>query len=147
MKRDLPGAFAVAGKLVIIFLIGVLPGACASIPHDPNFEGEPAGAIAEPPRCVEFCWIMTARNHNYSAARVYINGRRVATLGGMTSKDVGIPITRSMLDGTGCMTVFVKLLPDTKSSSSTACPAPGARLDLAIEGSSGGYPLHLWLKD
>jgi hypothetical protein len=91
---------------------------------------------------------MTARNDNYSEARVYINGQRAATLPGMMRRAVGIPIRRSMLDGAGCMEVFVKLYSDTKTaSSSKACPIPGSQLQLAIEESYGGHPLNLWLQD
>lgn len=54
----------------------------------------------------------------------------------------------SMLDGAGCMTVLVKLYPDTKTAySSRARPIPGSRLELAIAESYGEHPLHLWLQD
>jgi hypothetical protein len=92
--------------------------------------------------------VLAARNDNYFEARVYINGRRAATLPGMMAKAVGIPIRRSTLDGAGCMVVFVKLYPDNKAAySSNACPVPGSQLELAIDESYGGHPLRLWLQD
>jgi hypothetical protein len=137
IERYVAGVLTSLGILVIMLLMG----ACASIQRDPSYE-------EEAPRCTEICWVMTVRNDNYSEARVYINGQRAATLPGMMRRAVGIPIRRSMLDGAGCMEVFVKLYSDTKTaSSSKACPIPGSQLQLAIEESYGGHPLNLWLQD
>lgn len=140
------GELVFAGMLAVTFLMLVLLQACASIPHDPSYDGAPDRA--EKPRCTDVCWVMAARNDNFYEARVYINGQRKATLPGMMAKAVDIPITRSMLDAAGCMIVFVKLYPETKTAySSNACPVPGSRLELGIEESYGGHPLHLWLQD
>ena len=134
------------GDLPKTILMCALLGACASIPQNRNYDG--AAEQVEAPRCIDICWVMSVRNDNYYEARVYISGQRVATLPGMMRKDVGIPITRSMLDGAGCMAVEVKLYPDTKSaSSSRQCPTPGSRLELAIAESYGEHPLHLYLQD
>jgi hypothetical protein len=144
------------------FLMSVLLRACATVPHSPSYyeereqvEGERERLEAgepekvEAPRCTDICWVMLARNDNFYEARVYIGGQRVARLPGMMAKDVAIPIRRSMLDGTGCMVVFVELYPDTKAAySSKQCPVPGrSRLELAIAESCGGHPLQLWLQD
>ena len=132
--------------VVLTFTMVVLLQACATIKHDPTYDGAPQ--LAEKPRCTDVCWVMSARNDNFYEARVYINGQRAATLPGMMAKGVGIPIRRSMLDGAGCMVVFVKLYPDMNTAySSNACPVPGSQLELAVEESYGGHPLHLWLQD
>jgi hypothetical protein len=146
MKRYVGGLLAVLGILLITLMMSAMLGACASMPHDPSYDG--ARELVEAPRCTDACWVLSARNDNYYEARVYINGQRAATLPGMMAKAVGIPITRSMLNGAGCMAVFVKLYPDTKTAySSDACPVPGSQLELAVEPSYGGHPLHLWLQD
>jgi hypothetical protein len=146
MKRYVGGLLAVLGILLITLMMTAMLGACASIPHDPGYDG--ARELVEAPRCTDTCWVMSARNDNFYEARVYINGQRAATLPGMMGKAVGIPITRSMLNGAGCMMVFVKLYPDTKTAySSDACPVPGSQLELAVDASYGGHPLHLWLQD
>jgi len=91
---------------------------------------------------------MSASNDNYFEARVYILGQRVATLPGTMAKGVAIPVKRSMLDGSGCMEVLVKLFPDTKAAySSKVCPVTGSRLELAVADSYGQMPLHVWLQD
>jgi hypothetical protein len=146
IEKHMDGELVVPGMLVVTLLMVVLLQACASIPHDPNYDG--ASDKAERPRCTNVCWVLAARNDNYFEARVYINGQRAATLPGMMAKAVVIPITRSMLDAAGCMVVFVKLYPDTKAAySSNACPVPGSRLELGIDDSYAGRPLHLWLQD
>ena len=139
--------------LVWTFLMSVLLAGCASIPRYPNYDGaseqaEGASVQVEAPRCINICWLMSARNDNYFEARVYILGQRVATLPGTMAKGVRIPVKRSMLDGSGCMEVLVKLFPDTKAAySSKVCPVTGSRLELAIADSFGQMPLHVWLQD
>jgi hypothetical protein len=114
--------------------------------HVPSYDG--ALEKAQAPRCTDVCWVMAAKNDNFYEARVYINGQRVATIPGMAAKAVAIPATRSMLDGAGCMTVFVKLYPEMKTAfSSDTCPVPGSQLELSVEESLGGNPLRLWLQD
>jgi hypothetical protein len=131
---------------VPILVMGVLMEACATVPRAASYDE--ATEQVEMHRCTDICWVMSARNNNYSEARVYINGRRAATLPGLMGKDVAIPIRRSMLDGAGCMVVFVKLYPEMNTAySSNECPVPGSRLELAIEESNGNYPLRLWLQD
>ena len=130
----------------LFLLTSILLGACASIPNDLDYSGAPE--ILETPRCIDVCWVMLTRNDNFNEARVYISGQRVATLPGMMAKNVAIPIRRSMLDGAGCLVVFVNLYPDAKTESSTKqCPVAGSRLELAIPESNGAHPLNLWLQD
>ena len=146
MRRN---AERLAEVMIPLLMSVLLLGACASMPrasmsHAQSYDGE--SDQAEAPRCTDVCWVMSARNDNYYEARVYISGQKVATLPGMTAKDVRIPIRRSMLDATGCMVVFVRLFPDTKGAySSQECPVPGSRLELAVGTSSGIFPLHVWL--
>jgi hypothetical protein len=145
MKRYVGGLFAVLGILLITLMMTAMLGACASIQHDPSYDGAPE---AQAHRCTDVCWVLAAKNDNFYEARVYINGQRVATIPGMAAKAVAIPVTRSMLDAAGCMTVFVKLYPEMKTAfSSNACPVPGSQLELSVEESLGGYPLRLWLQD
>lgn len=152
-KREenyIDGVLTVPGLLAILFTMVVLLGGCASLPRDTEYDGAVGGAVgpSEPARCTDICWVMTARNDNYYEARAYINGRRIATLPGLMANPVAIPISRSMLDGAGCMVVFVQLYPDTKRASSTReCPVPGSRLQLAVGESYGGFPLQLYLQD
>lgn len=123
--------FACAALLA--FLAGLIMAGCASVPREP---------------CLDRCWVMQARNDNYYEARVYVNGARVATLPSLMGKSVGIPITRSMLDGAGCLVVYVRLYPDSKTASSEReCPNDRSRLELSIEESYGMHPLHVWLNN
>lgn len=93
-------------------------------------------------------WVIRAQNDNYDEARVYINDVRVATLPGNMSKSVGIPVTRSMLTGDGCLVAYVKLWPSEKAiHSDHVCPVRGSRLSLSIEESYGRFPLHVWFVD
>lgn len=139
--------------LVLTLLLCLLLSGCASIPHNPNYyaasqQVEGASEQGEAHRCTDICWVMSARNDNYFEARVYILGQRVATLPGTMAKGVPIPVKRSMLDGSGCMEILVKLFPDTKTAySSKVCPVTGSRLELAIADSYGEMPLHVWLQD
>lgn len=130
----------------IPILMSVLLGACASTPHGLSYDEAPERVEAR--RCTDICWVMLARNDDFNEARVYITGQRIATLPGLMANDVAIPIRRSMLDGAGCMVVFVKLYPDMKSGySSRQCPVPGSRLQLAIQPNNAGNSLNLWLND
>jgi hypothetical protein len=149
-KNYIDGVLTVLGLLAVSFMMLALLGACASLPRDTEYDGAVGGAAgpSEPARCTDICWVMTARNDNYYEARAYINGRRIATLPGLMAKPVAIPISRSMLDGAGCMVVTVQLYPDTKRANSTReCPVPGSRLQLAVGESYGGFPLQLYLQD
>jgi hypothetical protein len=149
-QNYIDGVLPVSGLLAILFTLMLLLGACASIPSDTAYDGAMGGALGPPalPSCNDICWLMAARNDNYYEARVYINGHRVARLPGMMAKSIGIPIRKSMLDGAGCMEVYVQLFPDTKAAhSSTQCPAPGSQLELAINESYGEHPLRLALQD
>lgn len=113
-------------------LLALLLTACASLASDPT-----------PP-----LWVISAKNENFDEARVYVNNIRVATLPGMMYGSVGIPVTRSMLRGDGCLVVYVKLWPSEKAvHSDVACPVRGSRLSLSIEESYGRFPLHAWLVD
>jgi hypothetical protein len=137
-------------EVIIPLLMSVLLlGACASMPRTSMSQARGFdGAPEQVERCTDTCWLMSARNENYFEARVYIRGQRVATLPGMTAKQVAIPITRSMLDAAGCMVIFVQLSPDTKTAySSKECPVPGSRLELAVGNSYGEHPLRLWLNE
>jgi hypothetical protein len=159
LKNYVGGLLAVHGILVITFLLTLLLGACASVPRYAGYDGaaevpqaalhvEGANREGNVPLCRESCWVMSVRNDNFYDAKIYINGMRAATLPGLMAKEVGIPITRSMLDAGGCINVFVRLQLDAKTAhSSKVCPGPGSRLQLSIENSSGAYPLHLWLQD
>src|SRR5215208_1911991 len=130
LKQYIGGVLVAHGVFVITFLLALVLGACASIPqasmsHALAYDGAPEQL--EAPRCSDICWVMSATNENYFEARVFINGQRVARLPGMMTKQVAIPISRSILDAAGCMVVFVKLYPDTKTaSSSKECPVPGS---------------------
>lgn len=131
-------ALAIAGTATLVYILG-----CASLQHDPRYDGVEE---QEPSRCSDACFVLMAQNNNWAEARTYINGRRVALLPAMMIKPVPIVITRWMLDGAGCLVVFVQLFPDNKAgSSSRECPAPGSRLTLSIEESYGQHPLHVWL--
>jgi hypothetical protein len=145
-KKYIAGVLIVMELLAVTILMASLLGACASLPRDPGYDG--ASEQIQAPSCADNCWVMAAKNDNFNEARVYINGRRAATIPGLTAKAVNIPITRSMLNPAGCVVVFVRLYPDTRTaSSSDACPVPGSQLELAIDDSNGGHPLRLWLQD
>ena len=148
-KNYIDDVVTVSGLLAVSFMIVMLLGGCASLPHDPEYDGVMGGAVGPsgPASCTDGCWVMTARNSNYYEARAYVNGHRVATLPGLMANVVRIPISRTMLDGAGCMVVMVKLYPDTKTAySSNECPVPGSRLELDVA-ESYGEPLHLYLQE
>jgi hypothetical protein len=148
-KNDIDGVLTVPGLLAVLFTMVLLLGACASLPRDPDNAGVMGGVgPSDPASCTDLCWLMSARNDNYFEARVYINGHRVARLPGMMAKSAAIPIRKSMLDGAGCMEVYVQLFPVEKTAySSRECPAQGSQLELAINESYGEHPLRLSLQD
>jgi hypothetical protein len=148
------GVSTVPGYITLLsILLGAcisLLGACVSVPRAQSYSSydEATKQVDAAPECTDICWVMTARNDNYYEARAYVNGTRVATLPGMMAGAVRIPISRSMLDGAGCIVAFVQLYPDTKKAYSTKeCPVRGSRLELAVGESYGGHPLHLYLQE
>lgn len=127
-------------------ILALLLTACASVPRNPEYDGQVAREVA---RCQPGpCWEMQAINNNYYEARVYVNGVRVAILPGNMLKSVPVLVTRAALDGAGCFVVYVKLWPDTKTAySERGCPNSRSRLELSVEDSYGGHPLHVWVQD
>lgn len=139
-SRTVTGIVIVSLSVLSFF---VMTG-CASVVHDPAYDGDDVTKLVT--RCSDACFILMAQNNNFYDARTYINGQRITLLPGMMPKALPIVISRGMLDGAGCLQVFVQLFPDNKSGySDRECPAQGSRLSLTIEESYGGHPLHVWL--
>jgi hypothetical protein len=113
-------------KLAALALLALT--ACASVPVD-----DTPDIVKKTRRCLESeggCLVVQVENRNYSDVGVYLHGGRIATVNGFGQGTLFI--SRSDLDGDGCVYFLLRLFAGTTFQTSRECPQGDEYLRLAI---------------